>query len=115
LVQTIQEAVLFKKKYGHTIVPVYSYEDRALGVWVSNQRSNFAQGQMKPARQKLLDDIVFMWKAPRGSDAHKISQAMKCSDEPDDTVPAESDSCILGTKVRKEYSIDGLDGTKHIA
>lgn len=56
-----QRLVEFKKKNGHTMVPTYYPEDRALGNWVRNQRLNYKMGTLKEYRLSKLNEIGFMW------------------------------------------------------
>eukprot|EP00534_Pseudo-nitzschia_fraudulenta_P004750 CAMPEP_0201134422 /NCGR_PEP_ID=MMETSP0850-20130426/51582_1 /ASSEMBLY_ACC=CAM_ASM_000622 /TAXON_ID=183588 /ORGANISM="Pseudo-nitzschia fraudulenta, Strain WWA7" /LENGTH=541 /DNA_ID=CAMNT_0047405301 /DNA_START=49 /DNA_END=1677 /DNA_ORIENTATION=- len=42
-----------------------SSSDRQLGVWVANQRRNYKKGTLSAKRQRLLEDIDFVWDAPK--------------------------------------------------
>lgn len=52
----------FKKKHGHTKVPQDYKENRALGSWVSRQRSSKARNILSADRVKLLNKVGFLWK-----------------------------------------------------
>jgi len=41
-----------------------SASNRHLGIWVANQRRTFKKGALSKERQKLLNDIDFVWDAP---------------------------------------------------
>jgi hypothetical protein len=108
--------LLFKKSYGHTKVPK-SFKGRVLRQWVDKQQHAF-KAFLKPDHQKPLDEIGFMWNLWPNSRATigRNRLGTKHSDESDEDVLSESDSCcILGTKVHKVYHVDGSDGTRHIA
>lgn len=57
-----RELVAFKKKHGHTKVPQDFKENRALGSWVSRQRSSKTRNILAPERVKLLNKTGFLWK-----------------------------------------------------
>ncbi|HYT62020.1 MAG TPA: helicase associated domain-containing protein, partial [Haliangiales bacterium] len=60
------QLVEFKKQYGHCNVPYNYSENRQLGIWVSNQRCKRKQHKLTPEREKLLNEVGFVWSvAPR--------------------------------------------------
>ncbi len=60
--QMYQELMVFKKKYGHTKVPQELKENKSLGAWVSNQRSNKTKKILSAERIRKLNKIGFLWK-----------------------------------------------------
>jgi superfamily II DNA or RNA helicase len=60
----------FKKAHGHCRVPQNWREDRRLGKWVNTQRTHFKRGNVKPHRQRLLDELGFVWNAAPKSNEH---------------------------------------------
>lgn len=52
----------FRARNGHTEVPRFG-EDKALGLWVNNQRSLHARGKLRPERAARLDAIGFAYSA----------------------------------------------------
>jgi len=58
-----QELLAFKQQYGHCKVP-YNYPDnKQLGVWVSTQRQKRKQNKLTQERERLLEEIGFLWSA----------------------------------------------------
>jgi hypothetical protein len=53
----------FKQKNGHCEVPAVFVQDKALGSWVSRQRSIHVNNTMRQDRMEVLDKIGFVWKA----------------------------------------------------
>ena len=58
-----EQLVEFKKQNGHCVVPYNQPDNRQLGIWVSNQRSNRKQNKLTPERERLLNEIEFSWTA----------------------------------------------------
>jgi uncharacterized protein YbgA (DUF1722 family) len=54
--------VEFKRKYGHCMVPSKYEQDPSLGKWVTNQRTNHINNNIRRDRKELLDKIGFAWK-----------------------------------------------------
>ncbi|GAX21474.1 hypothetical protein FisN_10Hh053 [Fistulifera solaris] len=54
------QLVEFKNAHGHCRLPP-SHENKALKVWVKNQRHDEIAGRLSDERKKLLDDIGFLW------------------------------------------------------
>jgi hypothetical protein len=53
------EALLeYSQEHGHCMV---SEKDKSLGKWVSHQRTTNKEGNMRPDRFTLLEDIEFVW------------------------------------------------------
>jgi len=67
-----QELVEFKKQYGHCSVPIGYERNIKLANWVSTQRQEaklFREGRssrLDASKVAALDNIGFIWKAPRG-------------------------------------------------
>lgn len=57
------QLVEFKKQNGHCVVPYNHPDNRQLGIWVSNQRSNRKQNKLTPERERLFNEIEFSWTA----------------------------------------------------
>jgi hypothetical protein len=60
-----EKLVEFKRKKGHCVVPQNGEDDKynkALGDWVSKQRSYHKNGLIRQDRKELLDEIEFVWK-----------------------------------------------------
>ncbi len=55
------ELVEYKAKYGDCKVPTRWDENRRFGVWVSNQRQLKKQGKLEPERERMLNEIGFVW------------------------------------------------------
>jgi hypothetical protein len=55
------ELKAFKARFGHTNVPRYWKENRALGPWVSNQRQDRRRGELSRERLRLLEGLGFTW------------------------------------------------------
>ena len=53
--------VAFKKKHGHCRVPDKWEKDRALGIWVVNERQDKAKGRLLPERLQRLKLLGFDW------------------------------------------------------
>ncbi|CAK8711346.1 MAG: Restriction endonuclease [Candidatus Electronema aureum] len=57
------QLLYFKEEHGHCKVP-YNYPDNPqLGKWISNQRQKRKQNKLTPERERLLDEIGFLWSA----------------------------------------------------
>lgn len=68
---TMYESLLeFKKRYGHTRVPVTWKENKKLGKWISRIRSE--KHKLLPERKELLDKIDFDWSKRQGKYKNKI-------------------------------------------
>ena len=52
----------FKEAHGRCDVPRNYPDDPALGVWVSNQRSNKKRGTLAPEHERLLNEAGFVWR-----------------------------------------------------
>jgi hypothetical protein len=57
----LTELKAFKARFGHTNVPRYWKENRALGPWVSTQRQDRRGGQLSKERFRLLEGLGFTW------------------------------------------------------
>jgi hypothetical protein len=57
-----RELLDFKKKHGHVKVPQGFEENKALGSWVSRQRSSKTRNILSADRVKLLNKVGFLWK-----------------------------------------------------
>jgi hypothetical protein len=57
-----EKIVEFKRKNGHCLVPKRYEQDKSLGAWVSDQRSNHINNKLRLDRKRLLDQIGFTWK-----------------------------------------------------
>ena len=53
----------FKKKFGHTNVPMNYDEDQSLAEWVRRQRSAHRRNKLAPERKDALERIDFGWTA----------------------------------------------------
>lgn len=51
----------YSKKHGDCLIPNAYDKDPELGIWVSNQRSNWKEGVLLDDRKALLDEIGFDW------------------------------------------------------
>jgi hypothetical protein len=60
--QQYEKLVEFKRKSGHCMVPFKYEQDKPLGRWVKTQRTFHENNKMRPDREKLLDEIGFVWK-----------------------------------------------------
>jgi hypothetical protein len=58
------ELVQYKAKYGDCKVPTRWDENRRFGVWVSNQRQLKKQEKLEPERERMLNEIGFVWGNP---------------------------------------------------
>mmetsp|Transcript_96 Transcript_96/g.130 ORF Transcript_96/g.130 Transcript_96/m.130 type:complete len:247 (+) Transcript_96:87-827(+) len=64
-----RKLLMFRKKYGHSIVPCVYDENPSLSRWVRRQRfhyylkTNGKKSSMKQERINMLDDIGFVWHA----------------------------------------------------
>jgi hypothetical protein len=54
--------VNFSKEHGHCIVPIHYAKDKALGLWVHQQRTYNRQNRLREDRKKLLDELKFVWR-----------------------------------------------------
>ncbi len=55
------QLIEFKQQHGHCKVP-YNYPDnKQLGKWVSKQRQRRKQNKLTPERERLLEEIGFVW------------------------------------------------------
>ncbi|MHB8522840.1 MAG: DEAD/DEAH box helicase [Limisphaerales bacterium] len=55
------QLVEFKNQNGHCVVPYSQIDNRKLGNWVGNQRSNRKRNKLTPERERLLNEIGFSW------------------------------------------------------
>jgi hypothetical protein len=62
-----EKLVEFKRKNGHSIVPVNYKQDKDLGQWARAQRQKHAKHGMLPDRKDLLDELGFVWRSVDGS------------------------------------------------
>ncbi|MCC9138143.1 helicase associated domain-containing protein [Pontibacter silvestris] len=51
----------YRKRYGHSFVPVNYKENKSLGTWVASQRWLEAKGKLSAAKKKKLDELDFVW------------------------------------------------------
>jgi hypothetical protein len=51
----------FKKENGHCLVPQIYKEDKQLGRWVNDQRSNYNSGRLSSYRKDILNELGFVW------------------------------------------------------
>ncbi len=51
----------FKNQNGHCLVPQLFADDKSFGRWVNDQRNNKKKGKLSEAREKLLDELDFIW------------------------------------------------------
>ena len=103
--EQFQNMLAFKRLHGHVNVPTKSSEQRALGRWVSTQRSvykrwkngefsvgpsgdgstsSFAAENLAEIEQRIrrLDEIGFTWSlAPQGEDSRSGAEPSLSSDE----------------------------------
>ena len=56
-----KETIQFQKEYGHCNIPFKYPANRALGVWVQNQRTKYFNGCLTLERKTMLEDIGFKW------------------------------------------------------
>jgi hypothetical protein len=60
--QQYEKLVAFQRKNGHCVIPDRYQQDKALGRWVTKQRSyHTTNKKLRPDRKRLLDDIGFAW------------------------------------------------------
>lgn len=63
------EALLaYKARHGDCNVPSKYAENLSLGIWVTNQRSAFAQDKLPPERRRLLEEAGFVLRRERSRD-----------------------------------------------
>jgi len=58
-----QELLAFKQQHGHCKVPHNYFDNKQLGKWVSKQRQTRKQNKLLPERERLLEEIGFLWSA----------------------------------------------------
>ncbi len=51
----------FKAKNGNCLVPQIYSEDKSFGRWVNDQRNNKKKGKLSEEREKLLQELDFVW------------------------------------------------------
>ncbi|WP_371823820.1 helicase associated domain-containing protein [Lentimicrobium sp. L6] len=51
----------FKSENGHCLVPQLYSEDKSFGRWVNDQRNNKKKGRLSEEREKLLQELDFIW------------------------------------------------------
>lgn len=51
----------YRKKHGHSFVPVNCKENKVLGTWVATQRWLESKGKLAPEKKQKLDDLGFVW------------------------------------------------------
>ena len=52
-----EELILYKKKYGNTLVPAKYKNNKKLGIWVSSQRVRYKKNKLSKLRIELLEKI----------------------------------------------------------
>ncbi|MCW5199834.1 helicase associated domain-containing protein, partial [Desulfobulbus sp. F1] len=57
------QLLYFKEEHGHCNVPHNYSDNQQLGTWVSNQRRQRKQNKLRPERERLLEEIGFLWSA----------------------------------------------------
>jgi hypothetical protein len=57
-----EQLVKFKRKYGHCMVARRFEQDKALGEWVSQQRTLHKNNKIRIDRKRILDETGFAWK-----------------------------------------------------
>lgn len=81
--QRFQELVEFKKRYNHCNVPRKYHENKPLGWWVCNQRSQFKRlragfsSHLTPERVQTLEDMGFLWEPERSSWQEKYNELIE--------------------------------------
>ena len=60
--QQYEKLVVFQRQHKHCRVPTKYKEEPALGRWVDTQRKANTNQKMLPHREKLLNEIGFVWK-----------------------------------------------------
>jgi hypothetical protein len=60
--QQYEKLLEFKRNKGHCMVPSKYQQDQSLGTWVSHQRSNHKNNNLRPDRKELLDALEFVWR-----------------------------------------------------
>jgi hypothetical protein len=73
--QQHEKLVEFKRKKGHCLVPQKYDQDPPLADWVSTQRSLHGDNKIRLDRQKVLDEIEFVWKAVAGPARYSTSSS----------------------------------------
>lgn len=61
------ELIQYKAKHGDCRVPTRWEANRELGIWVSNQRQLQKQGKLDSERERMLNEIGFVWANPQQS------------------------------------------------
>jgi len=56
-----EELLHYKQTHGHCDVPTEWKGNPKLGSWVANQRQLKKQGNLRPERERLLNEIRFIW------------------------------------------------------
>lgn len=51
----------YKRKHGHSFVPVNCKGNKPLGIWVATQRGLEAKGKLGAAKKKKLSELGFVW------------------------------------------------------
>lgn len=64
----------FKQQHDHCKVPHHFPENPQLGKWVSKQRQQRKQNKLTLERERLLEEIGFLWSAGPESDEQKLPQ-----------------------------------------
>jgi Helicase associated domain len=54
------ELFAFTKEHGHAFVPINKNRG-PLATWISTQRTHRMEGKLTPSRQRLLDQLKFVW------------------------------------------------------
>ncbi len=57
------QLLYFKGENGHCNVPYNYLDNPELARWVSNQRQSRKNGKLLPERERLLEEIGFLWSA----------------------------------------------------
>uniref|UniRef100_UPI0040560203 Helicase associated domain protein n=1 Tax=Candidatus Electronema sp. TaxID=2698783 RepID=UPI0040560203 len=69
------QLIEFKQQHGHCKVPHNFSENPQLGKWVSKQRQQRKQNKLTLERERLLEEIGFLWSAGPESDEQELPQA----------------------------------------
>lgn len=120
--QMLERLKTYKEAHGDCRVPFHYLTDPKLGTWVNTQRSFNKQGTLLPSRQKLLDELGFVWRC-QPSDKEWYEYLCKLRDfrleHGHCNVPARSDR-YKGLREWlfqqwKKHKKEGLSQTRHKA
>jgi hypothetical protein len=56
-----QQLCAYRRKHGHSFVPVNCRENKSMGIWVGSQRWLEAQGRLGAVKKRKLNEIGFVW------------------------------------------------------